>query len=265
MLSLENRSKVAHGALLLLAVFMGSLIVVGSARAEPLTLAAAINKAGRQRMLSQRMVKAYCQAGLDVRADEAAKQLREAVAQFDSQLAELKASTPNLEVTAGLEIEETNWKPVREIVTKPYTREGVPSLAEKSEMLLKSSNSVVLMLERASGKPVARLVNLSGRQRMLSQRIAKLYMLRELGIKDASVTDGLKQAGKEFKEAHETLKHAPGNTEDINKLLKLADIQWQLLEYSMGNDKAALAEFVATTTDKILNTMDLVTERYASQ
>ena len=42
-------------------------------------MASAINKAGRQRMLTQRIVKAYCQIGLDVRAEEARVQLDKAM------------------------------------------------------------------------------------------------------------------------------------------------------------------------------------------
>ncbi len=43
---------------------LGLLASFGTAFAETLTTHSAINKAGRQRMLSQRMAKAYCQTGL---------------------------------------------------------------------------------------------------------------------------------------------------------------------------------------------------------
>ena len=100
------------------------------------------------------------------------------------------------------------------------------------------------------------------RQRMLSQRIAKFYMLREAGINDAAIGSGLKQAAQEFREAHAILKGAPENTDEIKTLLGRAETQWQLLEFSINNDKPVLAEFVAVTTDKILGTMDLAAQGY---
>ena len=54
-------------------------------------LNSAINKSGRQRMLSQRMTKAYCRIGLNIRRDEAEKQLSDAIPLFERQLADLKA------------------------------------------------------------------------------------------------------------------------------------------------------------------------------
>ena len=83
--------RAGYGACALMAVL---LAVTSAAPAETMTLNSAINKSGRQRMLSQRMTKAYCQMGLRVRGDEAQVQLNDAVKLFERQLAELKAFAP---------------------------------------------------------------------------------------------------------------------------------------------------------------------------
>ena len=57
--------------------------------AAEINYGAAIDAAGRQRMLSQRIVKAYCQIGLKVVPEVSRSQLTGAVRRFDAQLVEL--------------------------------------------------------------------------------------------------------------------------------------------------------------------------------
>ncbi len=67
--------------------YAGSFLLLGllfsTVDAAAMSYGDAINKAGRQRMLSQRIVKSYTQMGQDVRYRVAEKQLKESIALFD--------------------------------------------------------------------------------------------------------------------------------------------------------------------------------------
>ncbi len=232
------------------------------AQAEELNLSSAINKAGRQRMLTQRMVRTYCQIGLDVRREEAKQQLDAAVQLFDAQLGELRQFAPTREISAELALVESDWHRFRSLIAKPYARQDARGLMELSETLLERSHKVVMSLQDLSGKPAARLVSLAGRQRMLSQRIAKFHMCRRAGLSDAAILDAVDRARSEFKGALSELRDAPQNTAPINRGLQTATTQWALLEHSLANADQPLEEFVALTSDKILNAMDEVTAMY---
>lgn len=244
----------------LVALLLGA--PVDSAVAETLSAASAINKAGRQRMLSQRMAKAYCQIGLDVRREEAKSQLQAAIALFESQLAELRQFASTAQVKGALDAVEAQWTPYRAILRRPYDRNELRNLLNMSEELLARTHKVVLLIQDTSGKPFLRLVNVAGRQRMLSQRIAKLYMCHQAGVRDAVVLDSLQQVKSEFKGALAELKVAPQNTAGIEQGLAATGTQWALLEYSLENADKPLAEFVAITSEKILGGMDGVTAAY---
>ncbi|MDE2440420.1 MAG: type IV pili methyl-accepting chemotaxis transducer N-terminal domain-containing protein, partial [Betaproteobacteria bacterium] len=71
-----------------LVFFLG--LISECAQAQISDINAAINKAGRQRMLSQRMAKAYFQVGQEVDVERSKKLLDSSVAAFDRQLVELK-------------------------------------------------------------------------------------------------------------------------------------------------------------------------------
>ena len=68
----------------LLACLCSALILTATSlsAAEITSISSAINKAGRQRMLTQRMLKAYTMIGISVQKEEAEKQLSSAIALF---------------------------------------------------------------------------------------------------------------------------------------------------------------------------------------
>ncbi len=244
------------------AVLVASAFPRAPARAEDMSLPSAINVAGRQRMLSQRMTKAYYQVGLNIRRDEAQKQLDEAIKLFERQHDTLRRFAPNDQARDALAAVETRWRALKAIVAKPFQRDGAEKLLALNEDLLQAAHRFVLLLQDLHAKPLGRLVNIAGRQRMLSQRLAKFYMAQELGFRSAAVTEGLDQVRNEFVGAHTELYTAASGDAENRKQLEHVNTQWQLLDYSLKNTRTSLAEFVALTTDKILTAMDLVTMRF---
>lgn len=105
-------------------------------QAEITSLASAINKAGRQRMLSQRILKTHSMIGLDVNTLSAREQMQQAIALFDTQLEELEAYTPNEEVKKGLVKVRTLWGPYKKAVTQTVNRDEALQLFQLSSDLL---------------------------------------------------------------------------------------------------------------------------------
>ncbi len=236
-----------------------------AANSPQITLASAINKAGRQRMLTQRMVKLYCQVGQQILEEKSKKQLAVSIDLFEAQLAELKHAAPNQEIQASVTKMEALWGPFKEIVSGTSTKEGGKKLIGMSEELLLAAQKTTMLLQEAAGTQSGRLVNISGRQRMLSQRMAKFYMQKRRGFNTSEVTDGLEQARNEFKGGLEELLAAPQNTPAIRKELELAKMQWVFFENALAQDGGQDATFavnVATSSERILEVMDRVTGMY---
>lgn len=69
----------------------------------------AMNMAGLQRSLSQRMVKNYLMLGADVRVDAAQRQLQETVERFDASQKALAGYAPTAEIKAALAKVDATW------------------------------------------------------------------------------------------------------------------------------------------------------------
>ncbi|WP_374480177.1 type IV pili methyl-accepting chemotaxis transducer N-terminal domain-containing protein [Zoogloea sp.] len=227
-------------------------------------LAAVINKAGRQRMLSQRTAKAWLMRVLGVQPDRAGILLSRSVQLFDLQMTELKAIQPSDEVRGAVQQLEQEWARYRPLLND--LRSDPKAVWNGSEAVLAAAHKLTLAYEKSVGSPAGQLVNLAGRQRMLSQRMAKAYFFRQLGVNTGPAGEMLDAAVKEFTKAHETLKASPQNTPQLKTELALVEQQWFFFRNALGLNDAAdqkkAAEAVGTTSERILEQMDLVVGLY---
>ncbi len=243
------------------ALFVALLVVVsGLAEAQISDINSAINKAGRERMLSQRMAKAYFQLGMGVDTDRSKRVLDASISMFDRQLVELKNYAPTPEIKETYQKLETTWIAYKDaLIGATPSVEGGKKVLSLSEQVLALANQGTVQLEKHSGTTAGRLVNVSGRQRMLSQRMAKFYQAQAWGVGDANSGPELEKARKEFAAAHQELSAAPANTQGIKDALQLVGQQWFFFENAVtqkasGDKKAATN--VATTSERILEEME---------
>lgn len=248
-----------HLLLSILLLFTSTSLLAG------MTLGEAINKAGRQRMLSQRITKAYALVGQDLFVMTAEVQLSDAIALFEQQLAELTAFAKTAEEKKSIQQVAKLWEPYRKLATTMPDRKQAIELTRLSEAVLKEAHEFVGLLEKRSTTKVGMLVNLSGRQRMLTQRMGKFYALMNWGIKNPAYTEAYSTAVSEFSNALYALKSAPENTPEIRDALEQVDARWRM--FKLGNQTTSqkpVPGLVIGSLDKILELMNEITGMYAA-
>ncbi|SFU38294.1 Type IV pili methyl-accepting chemotaxis transducer N-term [Polaromonas sp. YR568] len=246
-------------------VSLGSLAPF-AAHAQVAGIGDAINKAGRQRMLSQRMGKAWFGLGQGIQAESARRVLDQSMALFDRQLVELKAFAPAGETRDTYVQLEAAWSDYKTLLigTTP-SQEKAKQVLEQAGKVLALAHKGTGLFEQQAGKPGARLVNVAGRQRMLSQRMAQFYLANNWNVESAVSLREINKARDEFVPALELLRNAPEATPEIKQELALADNQWfffdNALKARVTGAKAATDVFVSS--ENLLQVMDRVTGMYA--
>ncbi len=158
---------------------------VAPAATQRMDITSAVNVAGRQRMLAQRMAKAYLMLGQGINPDGARTILQESIRLFEAQLAALKAFRPNAAQAKSLAELDAVWARCKPLLTAPPTKLGADVLYVLSEDLQQVAHHLTLVYRDVSNQPQDQLVNLAGRQRMLTQRMMKFYLYETWEINTA--------------------------------------------------------------------------------
>jgi hypothetical protein len=222
-----------------------------------------IDMAGKQRMLSQRMAKDYMYKGNKVATNKADKQLKLSLGEFSNAQKKLLNSINDAEIKNLLAFVEMSVDEFKDIINQPFNMDNAQLALDLSESILEGSQYVVDSFKNSIKHKESEIVAKAGKQRMLSQRIAKYYIAYQSGIKDKNTVDQMKEAVQMFTENHNALMANATNTTTINQKLNKINKLWKIVyKFYLGIEKGGLPFIVFTTTDDITGKMDEITKLY---
>lgn len=256
----------SHSTLLGLVFAACIAVAANPAHAQVANINDAINKAGSLRYTANRLAKVYFQLGMDIDADRSRRILDSAVALYDRRLVELKNYAPTPEIKETFLALDKAWSGYKDLLVgaRPNPEAG-RRIVEVSERVVDLANKATGQLATHSGTTQGKLVNISGRQRMLSQRIAKYYQAQAWGVAPADAAGEIAKSRAEFVQMLGELASAPINTQPIQDELDLGKQQWMFFDAALtgrAGDKKTNSTNVATTSERILEVMDNVTGMY---
>jgi len=226
-----------------------------------------VDIAGRDRMLSQRIVKDYLYKGKKVATNRADKELKASIGEFSNNLKRLNDSINDPEIKNLLSFVQMSFDEYKETINQPFNLDNAQIALDLGESLLEGSQYIVDSLKntkiKTSDTKNVALIAKSGKQRMLAQRIAKYYIAYQSGIKDKNTIDQMKAAVSEFDRAHKELMAESKNSEKINQKLHDVDRLWKIVyKFYLGIEKGGLPFIVFKTTNDITKKMDEITKLY---
>lgn len=225
--------------------------------------AEAINRAGQLRMLSQHLVKLYALQCAGVDAAGARNALRASTERVVDNLDLLERSLSQPTFGDLLQTLRGIWQKLAPALASTPQLKRLAALDTAAEQLMQSADQLTAALEAGNAYARLALVNLVGRQRMLSQRIAKQALLATLldgPVAQAAVADAVHTIDA-FEAAQARLFASAGTSGPLFDELQHVAAPWQQLLKGL-HDAASESgrRSVAEASESLLTLFDQMTE-----
>lgn len=222
----------------------------------------AVNRAGQLRMLSQRLVKLYALAAAGPETQAARALMAASQQRVERLLGQLRRTLSLPTFGDLLSSTEQAFERLKGALSRDPSADAMAEADGLAEELLACAERLTGALQTSGPRATLRVINLSGRQRMLSQRLAKQALL---GTVDAArpAQVGLDGTIEEFESALSALKQAPLSTPDIRAALYSVDNEWhRMLQHVHDAASPAGRMVVAQASEALLSLFEQLTERY---
>lgn len=263
---------VPHVLLSAVIALAGFAPVTASAQATKITRpkfdpATAVNQAVRLPMLVERITKSYTLLQQGALENRAKRQMQDAIREFERTLRTLQATPPTAQIQDNYNLLEQLWGEYRAITNAPATPESNKKLAEQNEEVVWIATKGAQLMVEYTRSQRSNLIAIAGEARVLTQRIAKLYLFRAAGIRNNVIENDLRIANDQLKVDIERLLKAKENTEQIKQELALAETQLGFLkiaadDLNRNQTSKERLEYVTKACDNILDVMERVTRLY---
>ena len=157
------------------------------------------------------------------------------------------------------------WQALQSVIEGRLSAVAVVQCDDCGETLLRAAEHLTLTLEAASGRRSLHVVNLSGRQRMLAQRVAKEVMLAAATVRTPSSAMqpvGLGAAMTGFETGLAALESAPLSSDLARHSRTAARDEWGRLLRGLGSGDAEGRDEGAAASDALVQIFDRLTEHY---
>ena len=230
--------------------------------AEIETLSAAIEKARKQSVLTQKILADYIMVGMHNTFQNTEKNLQKNIEIFEHNIEELDAFATSKKAFVNIEKIMELWGPIKTMLLEQKSQESAIVLFDKLDLMLALTKETTEIYTRQTGSMLGKIIDASTDIGINAQRMATLYLLKAWKIKEKRVEASMKRSMEIFKKSTEMLKQAKINTAEIQSQLK--EIERAFMYFSVMDrlDSTTIPTLIYKKSDTILENANTLSSLY---
>ena len=211
----------------------------------------ALKFAAQQQVLTQVMLKNYCQIGQEIRFLAGREDLQESIKVYDANLVKLQEFQGGEQYLAHLEEMKAGWTPYKKALTQKSNKDDVVSLSSQAESLISIAKLLGQTISDANQIPHKQILNLVTDQILVIQQAATHYLLTSWQINPEENRKLFKTNIAMFDANLVELSTAQENNKETGKALGSITKKWTLFKsgHKIDNDDELVPDFVVRICD----------------
>jgi hypothetical protein len=220
-------------------------------------VSSAVDLAGRQRMLSQRIARAYAQWGVNVQTEQSRQILALSLEQFRQGQDQLRTLAILPDQRKLVAIMDGQWADVVKVCELPVDKVRAAELHSRVNATERLASQLTYLFSSAHTSKFGKLATTATRLKMLSQRHGKAYMLRAWGVDIPNLQIEMAIAADEFSSALNTLQTGSESVPVVQTDLAEVVFRWKELQAQTDilHTDASLAR-VADANEALLSAIE---------
>ena len=224
-----------------------------------------VNTINYQKVLTQEILKEYSFKGMGNHFSNSKDKLSNKLKEYARVSKDLSSMLGDSKSKEYINSSNKIWLSILDIFKAEATKTEVLMLQKKTDKILNELSKLMKLVLSKNNDSRDSIINISGYQGVIIERMSALYMMKTWGINDPKFNFKMRSSVTFFNNSLNKLIDSPKTDIENQKYIKKIMRHFKFFEIMNASKSKYIPTLIYSKTDKIHNNIDKMTQRYITQ
>jgi hypothetical protein len=224
-----------------------------------------INTVNNQKVLTQQILKEYAFSGMGNNFGNSVNKLNGYIDKYNEEAKALETSLVDADAKKYLAESQALWIPIEKIFREKADKTEVAHLQNETDKILVKMSAIMTILLSKSSESKYTIVNISGYQGVIIERMAALYMMKTWGVSDPKFDFKMKESITFFTNSLHKMLKSNETTLENKKAIERVMRSFNFFEIMNRSHSRFIPTLIYDKTKKIHIEIDNITKSYIKE